>query len=199
MAMINVWYPRETSQGISKAQVKDAIREKSLNVLRDSINVGHVSMLLDRAKTRNFTYVSYWPQPPGSKPVGWKQDCEAEGRLPDVGIAIDLLDEDKIANWWVGYFTSNKHDPSQGYDFIRENCADIVARAMKEGGAEDFVKAPAVAMWTPSNVESWSIDLLSKDQSKTKGVFRLEGIGNWIDHTLRRTVSEIGERVLPSI
>ena len=194
MAMINIWYPKETNAGI---ETKEVVSRKSnlpqlANYLDGRLNVGHASILLDRIS--HPVYISWWPQEPATKTPTWKIDVEAEGGNPNVMISLDGLDEQKIASWW-SVLRSSRRGESGGYEFLSYNCSTVVAQALSTGGAEKLAPKPVVSMWTPARIEDWANALIAQSKTGTNGIFRHEGIGNLIDSVARRMASELGARL----
>jgi hypothetical protein len=171
--MINIWYPENAEKGI---------------------RVGHSSILLDGLDTPR--YISYWPKGAGEKSMTYRGDVKEEKGSPDVMISLNLLDEKKIIDWWDRFFMSNNNKDKQGYNIKYNNCSDIVATALVIGGASDHVPAPQNKVWTPAGLESWCIALKGKDSSSTSGIFRHEGISNFLDNAARRAISGIGEEII---
>jgi hypothetical protein len=195
MAMINVWYPKEAGPGI---EVKPIISTRGNlqqlgRYLDGRLNVGHSSLLLDRIPRP--VYVSWWPQAPATKTPTWRVDVAEEGGSPNVMISIDELDEPAIASWWSS-MVSTRQGERGGYELVSNNCSTVVAKALSVGGAEKLAPPPKISMWTPARIEDWAKAILAAGTAKTNGIFRHEGIGDFIDSKLRRIVSELGAGAL---
>lgn len=81
-------------------------------------------------------------------------DVRDEKQRPDHRIEIDGLDEPKIVAWWRGFGLDGgrMHGPMQAWHTTDLNCSTVVARALREGGGDDF------ASWLPSWNLVWRPD-----------------------------------------
>ena len=152
MAMLCVWLPKYS--GAQKG------------------NVGHASLLLDRGASG---YISWWPDNESAGPkepaspsfsrMTYQDDLELEGGNPDRILSIDCLNEIQIQSWWERVSYDGQAIPyrrqfwpeTDHYHLFKTNCANIVALAMRAGGAESFVSMPmSVFVVTPSDVFDWA-------------------------------------------
>lgn len=125
-------------------------------------NVGHGSLALSDG-----TYISWWPSEDKNKTAvafHWKsidastspsysEDKEAEGHDADSRITIERLDEAAIRRWWAQFSDVSK------YHILGNNCCTVVFKALKEGGAENFVKFPVQMVATPAGLNSYATKL----------------------------------------
>ncbi len=127
---------------------------------------GHASMKLDDG-----TYISWWPEGETADSIPlveniytadaiknrtFAQDVVGEdGRMPDVTISINGLDENAIAVWWNQF----KNDPNNKWKTLSQNCSTTVAEALKTGNAStlwwDFWSSWNI-VWTPAEVEEFA-------------------------------------------
>lgn len=150
MAMLCVWLPEYS--GANKG------------------NVGHASLLLDKEAS---AYISWWPndaasltQPASSSftPMTYQRDVVSEGRNPHHTLSIDCLDEPLMESWWNRISLDGNAIPYRDhlwprtphYHLFKTNCANIVALAMRAGGAEKLTPMPkSLLVLTPNDVLAW--------------------------------------------
>jgi hypothetical protein len=115
-------------------------------------NVGHSSLLADRAK--KIEYISWWPtgegisvkDPKVLSTVGhdtppYRGDVESEKGNPTEIITLNCLDDEAVASWWRslkdgGFATGYKvylQPKNNDYDLFRNNCSTIVLLALRVG------------------------------------------------------------------
>lgn len=103
------------------------------------VNVGHLSMRLNDG-----TYISHWPDSRdklgiktsrGMTNFNLEDDIDAEGELysETVEIPEEKIDVGKIRQWWES-IKKQKAD----YHLLFANCAQMVERALIEGGLKGF-------------------------------------------------------------
>jgi len=127
---------------------------------------GHASMELDDG-----TYISWWPEGENRDSIPFVEDIYTadpiknrtfaqdvageDGRMPDVTISINGLDENAIAAWWNQF----KNDPNNKWETLSQNCSTTVAEALKAGNAStpwwDFWSSWNI-VWTPADVEEFA-------------------------------------------
>ena len=81
--------------------------------------------------------------------ASYKDDVMLEGREADRKVKLRdcLLNNAEIMSWWEQAKTT------ETYSLVMNNCATMVIRALKVGGASDFVgNPPDYYMWTPYRV-----------------------------------------------
>ena len=133
-------------------------------------NVGHASLELDRNPP---DYISWWPSGAASltdpatasfERSSYQQDVGAEGAPPDHRLSITCLDEAAMGGWWQRVSFDGRATPyrdqfwpkTSHYHLYHTNCANVVALAMRIGGAEQFAPMPSpLLVMTPKDVLSW--------------------------------------------
>jgi hypothetical protein len=75
--------------------------------------------------------------------ASYKDDVMLEGREADRKVKLRdcLLNNAEIMSWWEQAKTTEK------YSLVMNNCATMVIRALKVGGASDFVFIVTVHSW----------------------------------------------------
>jgi len=158
-----------------------------------NLNVGHSSMHIGASKDPKDTnrYVSWWPEING-KPTTivtpnnssniktLNEDKNSEDAAPHVEFELYGLDVGKMVATW----TLIKNKQNSHYKLYNKNCADIVARVLKAGGADQslnhFQKLSYTqnTYWTPRNLAEWLNILRDKGLAKkTKNNFEYPGRG----------------------
>jgi hypothetical protein len=141
-------------------------------------NVGHVSMHIgDHAeRNNNQFYVSWWPGGDGTiGPMNllhlgfgstMEHDEADEGAPPHVTYTLHLpLDEKKMISEW----DEIRQKVLAHYHIYEKNCATVVARVLRAGGADDplnMLQKAAYAhnlAWTPKDVAQWCNLLCKKN------------------------------------
>jgi len=166
MATVHVWYPllKAPTGGVPKSG--EAAVQKGLSAIE---NVGHAALGLDDG-----TYISWWPDHAVSRDSGFRSsgfstqsfaaDIAAEGAKPGLSQPIRGLAEDVIRSWWVrvaerGFaipYTIENNPKTTHFDLWRTNCSNIVAIALRLGGAERIVPLPRFDMMTPIHIAAWA-------------------------------------------
>ena len=119
-------------------------------------SIGHMSLRLSDG-----TYISHYPGKDGIFKKGGLQHSfdydisELGKKYKPVKLPSGLVDEDKIRTWWIVY------KETANYNLVSNNCAQVVVRALKEGGIKDSVKLRfkngTLVNLTPLNVYDWLI------------------------------------------
>jgi hypothetical protein len=133
----------------------------------DDENWGHASLFLGTFNpgiTDMRYYVSWWPGKGrvtnGANALsalpGWKhkkslntlnQDIACEGRKPDLFVNLNELDVNAMKDAWEAIASK----PHAHWRLLHKNCATIVARVLRAGGADRYTNfAESISVWTPS-------------------------------------------------
>lgn len=165
-------------------------------------DIGHASMHIgpDWQSGDTVNYVSWWPDHtndtldllPGRKSGGecrsMAQDAKSEGGKPHVSFQLYDLDVGAMAKEWALIKGKNQAH----YRLMRKNCATIVARVLRAGGAATWAAKGILPSWDAHRVY-WTPKLVAKLCS---GICE-NGHGQEFDH--KRTDKKDENRVFQAL
>ena len=139
-AIVYIWYPEDEKMGHAALYIGDPISRMALDLPYDAFHNKYARQAhKDYIARQNTNYVSWWPEKAAgafnkinqSRSFFLEEDIEAEQADPHVVYKIRGLDEQAMSMAWEDI----RNKPDAHYQFLRKNCATVVMRVLKAGGA----------------------------------------------------------------
>ncbi|MFJ4346821.1 hypothetical protein [Pseudomonas sp. NPDC089401] len=139
-AIVYIWYPEDEKMGHAALYIGDPLSRMALDLPFDAFHSKQArQMHREYIERHNTNYVSWWPEKAAGafnrirqgRNFFLEEDIESEQADPHVVYKIRGLDELAMNRAWE----SIRSKPGAHYQFLRKNCATVVMRILRAGGA----------------------------------------------------------------